>query len=262
LPKFVLKFFIMGLKKHIPNAVTCMNLVCGCASIHFAYQGHLDWSGLALFAAALFDFADGFVARLLHVKSELGKQLDSLSDVVSFGVAPGVIMFQLILLGNASWALGMPQWIAMIALLLPIMAALRLANFNIDTRQSDSFIGLPTPAMGLVVATLPILVFRNLESPLFPFNDYVVFFVLHPAVLISVTIVFAFLMVSPLPLFAMKFASWGWKQNKLRYIFLIVSFLLLLLFFFTAIPFVILIYILLSIFVLIFKKKNHAHDQV
>lgn len=252
----------MSIKKHIPNAVTMMNLVCGCISIHFAYRGQLDWSGLALFAAAIFDFADGFVARMLHVKSEMGKQLDSLSDVVSFGVAPGIIMFQLILLGNVTWKMNLPEWLPLIALMLPVCSALRLAKFNIDTRQTDSFIGLPTPAMGLVIATLPILVFRNMESPLFPFNEYVLYFVLHPAVLISTTVIFALLMVSPLPLFAMKFTTWGWKENKLRYIFMIVSFLLLLLFFFTAIPFVVLIYIVLSIFVMIFKKKTQAHDQV
>ncbi len=252
----------MGIKKHIPNAVTCMNLICGCASIHFAYKGQLDWSGFAIFIAAIFDFADGFVARLLHVKSEMGKQLDSLSDVVSFGVAPGIIMFHMIQMGNKAWELGLPSWVAFIAIVLPVCSALRLAKFNIDTRQTDSFIGLPTPAMGLVVATLPILAFRTFESSLFPFNDYVVFFVVHPAVLISTTIVFAYLMVSPLPLFAMKFSSWGWSKNKLRYIFLIVSFLLLLLFFFTAIPFVILIYILISIFVMIVQKKTPTHDKV
>jgi len=252
----------MGLKNNIPNAVTSLNLVCGCISIHFAYQGQLEWSGLAIFVAAIFDFADGFVARLLHVKSEMGKQLDSLADVVSFGVAPGIIMFHLLQTGDKAWGTALPAWVPAIAIVLPVFSAWRLAKFNIDTRQSDSFIGLPTPAMGLVIAALPILIYRNLESPLFPFNDYVVYFVLHPAVLISTTLVFAWLMVSPLPLFAMKFSSWGWQQNKLRYIFLIVSFLLLLLFFFTAIPIIIIFYILLSITVMLFKKKNSSHDEV
>lgn len=250
------------MKKHLPNAVTCLNLVCGCSAIHLAYIGRLEWAGLALFAAALFDFADGFVARLLHVKSELGKQLDSLSDVVSFGVAPGVIMLHLLVMGDKAWETGLPLWLPFIAVLLPVFSALRLAKFNIDTRQTDSFIGLPTPAMGLVVASMAILIYRNFESPLFPFNDYVVFFVLHPAVLIATTVVFAFLMVSPLPLFAMKFSSFGWQQNKLRYIFLGSSFLLLLLFFFTAIPIIVLLYIVLSIIVNLSQKRSKSHDEI
>lgn len=246
----------MTFKKNIPNFVTCLNLVCGCISIHFAYTGHLEWSGFAIFAAAIFDFTDGFLARLLHVKSEIGKQLDSLSDVVSFGVAPGVIMFHLIGMGNKLWEYELPDYLALIALLIPVFSALRLAKFNIDTRQTDSFIGLPTPAVGLVIASLAILIYRNFESPFFPFNDYVVYFILHPAVLIGITLFCAFLMVSKLPLFAMKFTSWGWKQNKLRYIFIISSFLLLLLFFFIAIPIIIVIYILISVITIFITGKK------
>lgn len=252
----------MGIKKHLPNAITCMNLMCGVLSIHFAYTGSLKWSGLLIFAAAVFDFADGFVARMLHVKSELGKQLDSLSDVVSFGVAPGVIMFQLLMLGNTAWETGLTVWIGLVALLLPLCAALRLAKFNIDTRQTESFIGLPTPAMGLLVASLGVLIFRDLESPLCPFNDYVVFFVLHPAVLIATTLVFSLLMVSNLRLFAMKFTSYGWKPNKLRYGFILLSFLLLLLFFFTAIPLIIVLYVVLSLLASLSKRKIKTHDEV
>jgi CDP-diacylglycerol--serine O-phosphatidyltransferase len=250
----------MGIKKHIPNAVTCLNLISGCASVYFAFTGKLEYSGLAIFAAALFDFLDGMTARLLHVKSELGKQLDSLCDVVSFGVAPGAIMYHLILLGNEAWKTNLPEWVAAIALILPVFSALRLAKFNIDTRQTDSFIGLPTPAMGLVIASFAVLIFRHFESPIFPFNDYVMFFVLHPATLLTFTITFAFLMVSPLPLFALKFNTWGWKENQLRFIFLISSVIVLLLFFFVAIPFLVLCYILISM-ILHWTKGKKAQVQ-
>ncbi len=256
------KFSTMGIRKHIPNTITSLNLLCGVLSVHLAYTGSLKWAGLLIFAAAIFDFADGFAARLLHVKSELGKQLDSLADVVSFGVAPGVIMFQLLMLGNTAWETGLSIWIGLVALLLPLCAALRLAKFNIDTRQTDSFIGLPTPAMGLVVASLGILIFRNFESPFFPFNDYVVFFVLHPAVLLFTSVLFAFLMVSPLPLFAMKFTNFRWRDNKLRYVFILLSFLLLLLFFFVAVPLIILLYILISVVVNFSNRKINSHDEV
>ena len=246
------------IKKAIPNFLTCLNLVCGVISIHLAYKGQLEWAGLSLFAAAVFDFFDGFVARLLHVKSELGKQLDSLSDVVSFGVAPGVMMFQMMILSNQVWKLEVPNWIFTVALIIPVFAALRLAKFNIDTRQSDSFIGLPTPAVGLLIASFGILVYRNFESPLFPFNDYVLHFILHPATLLSTTLVFSVLMVSRLPLFAMKFKNASWKENKLRYIFMIVSILLLLLFFFTAVPIIILLYLLISIIAALSKPKKQS----
>jgi CDP-diacylglycerol---serine O-phosphatidyltransferase len=246
----------MGIKKHIPNSITCMNLVCGCVAIHFAYRGMLTFSGFAIFAAAIFDFLDGLVARLLHVKSEMGKQLDSLSDVVSFGVAPFVIMTQLFIMGFKAWHFNMPEYLPVIALIIPVCAALRLAKFNIDTRQRDSFIGLPTPAVGIVIATLPILITRQFESALCPFNSYVLFFVLHPAVLIISTLVFSFLMVSGLPLFGMKFNNWGWKQNKLKYIFIIVAVLLILLFSFVAIPIVVILYIVLSFILFLASKKK------
>jgi CDP-diacylglycerol---serine O-phosphatidyltransferase len=252
----------MKLKKHLPNAVTCMNLLCGCIAILCSFPGILQvifgnhdnfffhrplvMSGFAIFAAAIFDFADGFVARALHVKSEIGKQLDSLADVVSFGVAPGIIMFHLVLMGEELWKYGIPNYVALIALILPVFSALRLAKFNIDTRQEESFIGLPTPAMGLLIASLPLLASRQFESPLFPFNSYILHFVLNPWLLIASTLLFSYLMVSKLPMFAMKFRNWKWNENKVRYLFIIVSVLLILLFFFTSIPIVILLYIVIS----------------
>jgi CDP-diacylglycerol--serine O-phosphatidyltransferase len=229
-------------------------------SIIFALKGSLLISGFAIMAAALFDFCDGFAARLLHVKSELGKQLDSLSDVVSFGVAPGVIMFELMLLGESLWKYGIHDYVFYISLLIPVCSALRLAKFNIDVRQTDSFIGLPTPATGLLIATLPAMIMRKYQSPLFPFNDYLLHFVLNPWVLIGGTLLLSFLMVSGLPLFAMKFNSASWKKNKLRYIFIIISLLLILLFFFTAIPFIILAYILISVIKYFTDKKTQTNE--
>ncbi len=249
----------MSIRKSIPNSLTALNLVCGCLSLHFTSHGMLDWAGMAIMAAAVFDFTDGFAARLLKVKSELGKQLDSLADVVSFGVAPGAIMFNMMLMGNKAWNAGIPLWVFALALMLPVCAALRLAKFNIDERQHDSFIGLPSPAAGLAVASLGILIFRNFESPLFPFNDYVLFFVLHPVTLFTVCVSLSLLMLSPLPLFAMKFKSAAFRPNAVRYIFMIASFLLLLLFFFTAVPIIILAYIATSLIIhLINRKKQYS----
>jgi CDP-diacylglycerol---serine O-phosphatidyltransferase len=250
----------MSIKKHIPNFITCLNLVCGCLSIIFALKGSLLISGFAIMAAAVFDFCDGFVARLLHVKGELGKQLDSLCDVVSFGVAPGIIMLELMFLGESVWKYGIPDYVFYISILIPVCAALRLAKFNIDVRQSDSFIGLPTPAVGLLIAALPAMLSHDYQSPLFPFNDYILHFVLNPGVLIGGTIVMSLLMVSGLPLFAMKFKSASWKENKLRYLFIIISLLLILLFFFTAVPIIILVYILISVIKYFTDKKTQTNE--
>jgi CDP-diacylglycerol---serine O-phosphatidyltransferase len=236
----------MHIKKHIPNAITCMNLVCGCLAITFVINGRLTWAGWAILAAAVFDFFDGFAARLLHAGSETGKQLDSLADVVSFGVAPGMIMLQLMHLGEKAWGFQIPDIFFYAALLIPVCAAIRLAKFNTDPGQKDSFSGLPSPAAGIFVAALPMMLARALHSPVFPFNDYLFHFVLHPATLFASTFLLSLLMVSNLPMFSLKFKTWGWRHNTLRYVFIFVSLLLIAVFFFTAIPAVIILYILIS----------------
>ncbi|MEI6766011.1 MAG: CDP-alcohol phosphatidyltransferase family protein [Bacteroidota bacterium] len=238
----------MWLKRNIPNFLTCMNLVCGCVAIHFLYGGHLVTATWLVLAAAAFDFSDGFVARLLHVKSEIGKQLDSLADVISFGLAPGVAMFMLLQLSLSAWPVGLPSYTPFLAFIIPAFSAVRLAIFNVDERQTSSFRGLPTPANGILIMSLLPLISKQYLSPLFPWNDYLFFFILHPAILISGTLLLSFLLVSNVPLFAMKFSGFGWKGNQLRYIFIITSLVLIVLFYFVAVPMVILLYIVLSLF--------------
>ncbi|OZA56958.1 MAG: CDP-diacylglycerol--serine O-phosphatidyltransferase, partial [Sphingobacteriales bacterium 39-40-5] len=142
------------MKKHIPNSVTCLNLFSGCLGIVFAFQGNLIWASYAIVIAAVFDFFDGMLARLLKAYSDIGKELDSLADMVSFGVLPSVIIYQLFALS--------PQidfgadWLSFSAFIIAVFSALRLAKFNIDTRQSENFIGLPTPANALLIASFPL----------------------------------------------------------------------------------------------------------
>lgn len=221
------------MKKHIPNSITLLNLCSGIIAIIIALNNKLEMAAIMVIIASLFDFCDGFVARLLHVKSDIGKELDSLSDIISFGVAPGIIMYQLYVT-SGNFALNQIG-INVFALLFPILyacfSALRLAKFNLDTRQTENFIGLPTPAGAYVLISLPF----------FPTFAYSII------VFSCLIILLCYLMVSNLPLFSLKFKNLKLKENIFRYILLFVSAVSIFIIQFKAIPFIILLYIVLSI---------------
>lgn len=238
----------MALKNHLPNALTCLNLLCGCValSLILAYDPRLtatpDWQPLVHAAyligiAAIADFFDGLVARALHVSSPIGKDLDSLADMVSFGVVPGAVLFKL--LQHALPATGLPENLAYLAFTVSIFSALRLAKFNNDTRQSDSFIGVPTPANTMLIASLPVILAHDTFG--------VSGLVLSPWVLLGLTFLMSGLLVAELPLFALKFKNFTWQDNSLRFVFLLLSVLLLLLLQAAAVPLIILLYVLLSV---------------
>lgn len=204
------------MKKHIPNSITCCNLICGCIAIHFAMGGALPLALLFIVLGAIFDFFDGFTARLLGVSSPIGKELDSLADVVTFGVAPASMAFTL--LGNISCSAGgrcpVAPYFPYAAFLIAAFSALRLAKFNLDTRQSHSFIGLPTPANALFWGSLSV----SLTSmPSFP-APLVVRSVVLLLILLS-----CWIMVSEVPMFALKFKHYGWHGNGIRYSFVLLS---------------------------------------
>lgn len=214
----------MSMLRHIPNALTCANLVCGCLGIISLFTNKIE-PAYFIWAACVFDFFDGFAARLFKVSSPIGKELDSLADMVSFGVLPALAIYTWIGASTTS------QYLPFVAIFIAVCSALRLAKFNIDENQSESFIGVPTPANALFLTALPFLpeALRNV--------------VFSPYALTSIAIVFALLLVAPLPLFALKFKNFGWSGNQLRFTFLVVSVLLLGLFQAGAIPFIILFYI-------------------
>ena len=242
------------MKKHLPNAVTCLNLLCGCLALKFVFAGELETGAWLVAAAALADFADGLLARALRVSSAIGKDLDSLADMVSFGVVPGAMLFVLL-----SQCLPLPYplkgsetelapfgiseaWRAVvpfIGFLVTIFSALRLAKFNNDTRQTTSFIGLPTPACTLVVASLPLILSHD------RFGLHAV--VLNPIVLVGLTALLSSLLVAELPLFALKFKSLRWGDNRRRFSFLLLAAGLLLALQAAAVPLVVLLYVLLSV---------------
>jgi len=238
------------MKQHIPNSITLLNLASGMIAIILAMQGNLPCAAYMVIIASVFDFADGMVARLLHVKTEIGKQLDSLSDVVSFGVAPGIIMYQLFLQTHAFQLnkFGINFIVLLFPALYACFAAYRLAKFNIDTRQTQSFIGLPTPAAAFVLISLPF--FQSLQH-----CNYFV------AIYVGIIILLCYLMVSSIPLFSLKFENMKPKNNFTRYVLICISIILLILLQLRAIPFIILSYILLSIIELKIRNKNNSQSK-
>lgn len=223
-----------SIKRNIPNFITLGNLFCGLVAIVFSFENNLHFAGAFIFFGAILDFFDGLSAKLLKVSSEIGKQLDSMSDMVTFGVAPGMIMFQMIKLSN----IDENSYIAYIGFIITLFSAIRLAKFNIDTKQTSSFIGLPTPAAAIFIASLPIISKYNIIQ----FND--------SKFLIVTSIILSLLLVANLPLFSLKIKkgeNWKNKENIIRIIFLISCVILLFIFEFTSIPFIVILYIFLSI---------------
>ena len=225
------------MKRHVPNFITCLNLFSGCVGIVFAFQGELVIAGYAILAAAILDFFDGMAARLLKAYSEIGKELDSLADVVSFGVLPSVIIYQLFLqspqVGNIS------QYLNFSAFLIAIFSALRLAKFNIDERQAENFIGLPTPANALLIASLPMILAQG--------NWFFSAYILNPFFLFIFSLGMSILLVTEIPLISLKFKNLKINDNLFRYILVVSGIVLILIFKFAAVPLIVFIYILLSL---------------
>lgn len=222
------------MKKHIPNFITSLNLLSGCIAIYFAFRGNYPVVLILILIAAVFDFLDGFAARLLKAYSPMGKQLDSLADVISFGLAPGVVVFSLLSQSES------PFWVACAGFIIPVFSALRLAKFNIDERQTSSFIGLPTPANAIFWVGLG-----------YSFSSYLI---TNNWIVLVLIVLFSGMLVSEIPMFSLKFKSLKWKPNQLQYLFLLVSIILLAAFQFDAFAPIIAWYIVLSVITAIFRK--------
>jgi len=224
------------MKQHIPNTVTCLNLFSGCLGIVFAFKGELHLATYAILIAAVLDFLDGMLARWLKAYSELGKQLDSLADMVSFGVLPSVIIYQMFLLSPQTAPYS--SWLNYSAFLIAVFSGLRLAKFNIDTRQSENFIGLPTPANSLLIASFPMMILEN--------NSFFMNYIMNPYFLFIFSLGMGLLLVSEIPLISLKFKSLKLSENLLRYILIGTSLILILIFQFAAVPIILFLYFLIS----------------
>jgi CDP-diacylglycerol---serine O-phosphatidyltransferase len=243
----------MAIKRHIPNFITLLNLVSGCIAIIFIFDDNLPMASYLIFIAAVFDFLDGMAARVLKVKSDIGKELDSLADIISFGLVPGFIMMKLLesSLSVTNVNVVFTSIIPYFALLIPVFSALRLAKFNIDSRQTKNFIGLPTPANAILIASLPLLMAQ--KTTLIGMDlDWFVNLIGNLYNLIGFTVVLSYLLVAELPLFSLKISKNEPAKNRIKYFFIGISVLLFALFYFVAIPFIMALYILLS---LLFKSK-------
>lgn len=307
----------MQIRRHIPNIITAGNLLFGALAIFFALTGHLSWAPWCIMISAILDFLDGFAARMLGVSGELGKQLDSLADMVTFGLAPGIIMVLLINYGiahdiqkdkvrisenaemleegsirdnyisdapdllilnsvyNHSRAMHFnkglektsenngkeetPAWMAylpFVGLLIPILSLFRLAKFNLDTRQSSGFLGLPTPANTIFFAGLALIFQSYMSNYNLPsWQENLALILLDYRILIAFSVFFSILLVTEIPMFSLKVKGFGWKGNEMRYSFLILSIILIIGLKMWSLPFIIILYILMSVVGILFAPK-------
>ena len=287
---------------NIPNLITACNMLCGVFAIILAFAGRIDIAPYFIFLAAVLDFFDGFAARMLKQQGELGKQLDSLADMISFGLAPGILMMVVLVISVSEnemmnffrgWPMGIDMhdfkmdslrnesvftaftsvemsswmgniaalkninWLPFLGLIIPFFSLFRLAKFNIDTRQSESFIGLPTPANTIFFMAFPLLLAQYGGTT--GWEHDLIMWLIQPIVLIPIIVVMSLLLVSELPLFALKFKHFKWKGNGTRYVFLISCGILISTLLIWSIPIIVLLYLLLS-FIQHILRKNRTHE--
>ena len=235
------------LKKHIPNTITCLNLISGCIATYFAFQSDYGMALLFIIIGAVFDFFDGLVARLLHVSSPIGKELDSLADCITFGFAPSAIVFAFLspLISHISHLL------PFLAFVMAAFSALRLAKFNLDERQAVGFIGLPTPANALFWSSLIVGAGDWMKSaPVLAPN--------LSLIILAGVFISCWLLVCEIPMFALKFKHWGWKGNDVKYIFLLTCIPILIMMQILGIAIIIAWYVVLSVFTNLQAKKRNT----
>ncbi len=264
---------------NIPNLFTASNLMSGIISIILALSGRLEWACYFIYLAAIFDFFDGFLARKMKISSEMGKQLDSLADMVTFGVAPGILVFvMLVIQQEGGWTntagtsfseinqvrinsfmysiardgFSKIEFICLAGLIIPFFSLFRLAKFNIDTRQSESFIGVPTPANTIFFTAFPLILASTFNAGAM---EGFIYEILKPIYFIPIVLIMSLMLIAELPLFALKFKDFSWKNNQVRFVFLASCAILIPLLMAWSIPIIIILYILLSI-VENYRKKT------
>jgi CDP-diacylglycerol--serine O-phosphatidyltransferase len=236
----------------IPNILTLINLFAGCMAVVFIFNFHIELVPYCVAISLVADFFDGFAARLFKTSSDIGKQLDSLADVVSFGLVPGLVLFQMLFqnysTGSEFYSTAKIYLYSSPAFLVPLFAALRLAKFNVDTRQTNGFLGLATPAATAFIIGM-LLVFNNNTYNLGPI-------IFDKVVIYAVIVIISGLMVSEIPMFALKFKTFGWKGNEIVYLFIILSAILLATLKFAAVSLIVILYILVSIVKQVIEKAK------
>ena len=237
----------MSIKKHIPNAITLLNLLAGLLALIHAFNGNYNEAFSLVCLGVFFDFWDGFFARIWKVQSQIGLQLDSLADMVTSGVVPGLVMYKMLAdiqenqsqynLTEETYYMGIVPYLGF---LITLASCYRLAKFNVDARQTDSFIGLPTPANALLIMSIPMIQFHS-EF------EWLVDFLSNPFVLVGVTVLSSYLLNAEISLFSLKVKSFSWEKYKMQVVFMIISVILIAILEFIAIPIIILLYVILSV---------------
>jgi CDP-diacylglycerol---serine O-phosphatidyltransferase len=237
----------MNIKKHIPNTITLLNLLAGLLALIHAFNGNYNEAFSLVCLGIFFDFWDGFFARIWKVQSPIGLQLDSLADMVTSGVVPGLVMYKMLgdiqenqsqyNLTEDTYYMGVVPYLGF---LITLASCYRLAKFNVDTRQTDSFIGLPTPANALLIMSIPMIQFHSEYEGLVDLLS-------NPYVLVGITFLSSYLLNAEIPLFSLKVKSFSWEKYKMQVVFLILSVILISLLEFIAIPIIILLYVILSV---------------
>lgn len=237
----------MSIKKHIPNTITLLNLLAGLLALIHAFNGNYNEAFSLVCLGIFFDYWDGFFARIWKVQSPIGLQLDSLADMVTSGVVPGLVMYKMLAdiqenqsqynLTEDTYYMGVVPYLGF---LITLASCYRLAKFNIDTRQTDSFIGLPTPANALLIMSIPMIQFHS-EF------EWLVDFLSNPYVLVGITVLSSYLLNAEIPLFSLKVKSFSWEKYKMQVVFMIISVILIAFLEFIAIPIIILLYVSLSV---------------
>jgi len=268
---------------HLPNLITASNLLCGVLAIISSLMGRIDLAPFFIYAGAIFDFFDGFLARKMNKMGELGKQLDSLADMVTFGVAPGIFMFVVLIVSiqattfnNLStseindfltnWKncvfydvpnlkMQTTKYIPFFALFIPFISIFRLAKFNIDTRQSESFIGLNTPTNTIFFSVFPLILFLETSNDSITYS--ISLFIFKPYFLIPLIATMSLLLIAEIPMFSLKFKTFKWHHNELKFSFLITCLLLILFLLVWSIPIIVILYVILSLIDNKIKSKSH-----
>lgn len=254
----------MDIKKHIPNSISLLNVFCGSIATVFAAHGNFIMAAIFVFLGIFFDFFDGLLARKLNVYSELGVQLDSLADIITSGVVPGIIMFKLLSMTVNETDAFFNEWNSLVSFqglkvsflpflgfLITVSSAYRLGKFNLDEEQKTHFIGLPTPANTLLIVSLPLIMeFQN--------NDLMNNIIMNKWFLITLTFASSFMLNAKVKLFALKFNDWSFKNNAVRYVFLVLCLVSLIVLEFAAIPFMIVLYVIMSMLNNLASKTNHS----
>jgi len=232
----------MNIKKHIPNIITLLNLLCGCIALVFVSTDRFEMAFFFVCLGIFLDFFDGFFARLFKVAGPLGLQLDSLADMVTSGVVPGFVMYKMMASSSIYMSEGWLQFFPYFGFIITLGSCYRLANFNIDTRQTDSFIGLPTPANALFILSLPLVLEYYSASSLM-----ILEILTDKWILLLITLFSAYVLNAEIPLFSLKIKKFNFKDNALQIIFLLFSLIMLVFLQYLAIPLVIIFYVLLSV---------------